>query len=103
MARFSVTAIAERDVRRILTGLAKRAGYSVASRYTEEFKAAYRAIAQSPGSGPPRQALGPNTRIKTVYPYVIIYDHEVDTVIVLRVLHGRRNITRALIRRSKGG
>lgn len=103
MAHLSVAAIAERDVRRILTGLAKRAGYSVASRYTEEFKAAYRAIAQSPGSGPPRPALGPNTRIKTVYPYVIIYDHEADTATVLRVLHGRRNIARALIRRSKRG
>ncbi len=103
MAQFSVTAIAERDVRDILTGLAKRAGYSIASRYTEEFKAAYRAIAQSPGTGPPRPALGPNTRIKTVYPYVIIYNHEADTVTVLRVLDGRRNITRALIRRGKRG
>jgi plasmid stabilization system protein ParE len=33
-----------------------------------------------------------------VLPYIVIYNHEEDTVTVLRVLHGKRNITRDLIR-----
>jgi plasmid stabilization system protein ParE len=33
-----------------------------------------------------------------VLPYIVIYDYEEDTVTVLRVLHGKRNITRDLIR-----
>jgi plasmid stabilization system protein ParE len=46
-------------------------------------------------------SLGAKARIKFVHPYVVIYDHDadVDTAIVLRVLHGRRDITVNLISR----
>ncbi len=94
-----VTGPARQDVRDILTDLNVRAGHAVASRYAEDFKSAYRGIEQFPGSGPPRPALGANTRIKIVYPYVIIYDHERDKATVLRVLHGRRDISIKLIKR----
>ena len=58
-----------------------------------------RAIASSTSAGgPPRSALGPKTRIAIVFPYLVIYDYEDDVVTVLRVLHGKRNITRNLIR-----
>ena len=99
MARVIVTEPAKQDVRDILTDLSERAGYGVASRYAADFKAAYRGLAQFPGNGPPRRALGPNARIKIVYPYVIIYDHEASNATVLRVLHGRRDITIQLIKR----
>jgi plasmid stabilization system protein ParE len=112
MARVIVTEPAKQDVRDILTDLSERAGYGVASRYAADFKAAYRGLAQFPGSGPPRRALGAYARIKIVYPYVIIYarikivypyviiyDHEANNATVLRVLHGRRDITIQLIKR----
>jgi plasmid stabilization system protein ParE len=38
-------------------------------------------------------------RIKLVRPHVIVYDRDVDSVTVLRVLHGRRDITIKLISR----
>jgi plasmid stabilization system protein ParE len=97
MARVIVSEQAKRDLRRILSDLYERAGYGIAARYADEFKAAYRRIAHVPAGGPPRPALGPNTRIAIVLPYVVIYDHEEDTATVLRVLHGRRSITRDLI------
>ena len=50
-------------------------------------------------SFPPRPALGPNTRIKIIYPYVIIYDCEGSDATVLRVLDGRRDIKIELIKR----
>jgi plasmid stabilization system protein ParE len=37
-------------------------------------------------------------RCGVVEPYVVIYDYRADVVTVLRVLDGRRNITRRLIR-----
>jgi plasmid stabilization system protein ParE len=39
--------------------------------------------------------LGKDVRIGIVFPYIVIYRHrEVDgTVTVLRVIHGRRNLT----------
>ena len=98
MARVSITEQAKRDVRRILSDLNDRAGFSVAERYAAKFKATYHRLAEFPASGARRPALGSNTRIAIVLPYVIIYDYEGESVMVLRVLHGRRNITRDLIR-----
>ena len=98
MARIVVTERAKHDVRRILPDLNERAGFRVAARYASEFKAAYRRLAKVPASGPPRPVLGPKTRIAIVLPYIVIYDQEDDAITVLRVLHGRRNITRDLVR-----
>jgi plasmid stabilization system protein ParE len=99
MARVVVSDEAKRDVRRILSDLAERAGYRVAERYAEDFKATYRRLSHFPDSGPPRPGLGIRARIAIVHPYIVIYDHVDDaTVTVLRVLHGKRNITRDLVR-----
>jgi plasmid stabilization system protein ParE len=97
MARVIVTERAKRDLRYILSDLNERAGFRVAERYAAEFKVTYRRLADFPASGAPRRGLGPNTRIAIVSPYIVIYDEEGDTATVLRVLHGRRNITRDLI------
>ena len=98
MARVIVTQRAKRDLRRILSDLNERAGYSIAARYAADFKTTYRRLVDVPSGGPPRPALGSKTRIAIVSPYIVIYDHDDDLVTVLRVLHGKRNITRDLIR-----
>jgi len=99
MARVIVTDPAKRDVRRILSDLTERAGYRVAERYGAEFKATYRRLATFPESGPLRPALGSKVRIALVLPYLVIYENSDDgSLTVLRVLHGKRNITRDLIR-----
>jgi len=105
MARVIVTERAKRDLRRILSDLNDRAGYSVAARYAIDFKAAYRRLIDVPAGGPPRPALGSKTRIAIVLPYIVIYDFEDDTVTVLRVLHGKRplELTRASSQRSRDG
>jgi plasmid stabilization system protein ParE len=99
MTRVLVSGPAKRDVRDILTYLNRHAGHLVASRYATEFKNVYRDLAQFPDSEPSRPALGPMARIKLVRPYVIVYDRDVDSVTVLRVLHGRRDITIKVISR----
>jgi toxin ParE1/3/4 len=98
MARVVVTDLAKRDLRRILSDLAARAGYRVAERYAEDFKVAYRRLRSFPDSGPPRPALGRDTRIVLVLPYIVIYESRAGTATVLRVMHGKRNITRDIIR-----
>jgi toxin ParE1/3/4 len=52
-------------------------------------------LAEYPDSGAPRASLGRDIRIGVVSPYVVIYRHREadDTVTVLRIIHGRRNIT----------
>jgi plasmid stabilization system protein ParE len=99
VAKVVVTENAKQDVRDILTDVRKYQGYAVAARYATDFKAVYRDLAQWPGSGPPRREFGVNTRIKIVTPYLFFYDHEDSTAIVLRVLHGSREITEKLLRR----
>jgi len=55
-------------------------------------------LAMFPRSGASRTHLGRSIRIGVVTPYVAVYELDNDHVIVLRVLDGRRNITRRLIR-----
>jgi plasmid stabilization system protein ParE len=59
-------------------------------------------VALFPGTGSPRPELGTDARTTMADPYLLIYDHHLDqgTVDLLRVVHGRRNITMELIRRS---
>jgi toxin ParE1/3/4 len=97
MARVFVAGPAKRDLRRILSDLNERAGYRVVARYAADFKTTYRRLADLPEIGPPRPALGVKVRIAIVQPYLVFYEYEDDVVTVLRVLHGRRNITRNLI------
>jgi len=66
-----------------------------------DFSRVYRDLAEFPASEAPRPKLGVAARIKLVHPYVVIYDHHDDTVTVLRVLHGHRDITIELMARPR--
>jgi toxin ParE1/3/4 len=99
MARVVITGPADADVAGIIAYLAEKAGRQVAARYFGAFDALYDRLADLPAIGPPRPALGPDARIALVHPFVVVYDYVDDTIIVLRVLHGSRNITRELLDR----
>jgi toxin ParE1/3/4 len=96
-----VTADAEADTREILLFLEREVGREVAARYGQRFRLILQRLVELPETGAPRPILGPNSRIGIVSPYVLIYDfvHEDDLVVLLRLLHGRRNITRDLLQR----
>ena len=102
MTRIIVAADAEGDIGEILAYLEREAGRSTAVAYGERFVKAIERVADFPGHGTPRPALGPDTRIALVYPYLLIYDFHVadDTATLLRVLHGKRDITERLIKRK---
>ena len=102
MTRLVVTADADADLNEILDYLHKEAGAPVATSYGNRFAAIIERLVESPGIGAPRPTLGPHVRIGIVPPYVLIYDFTAanDTLTLLRVVHGRRNITRRLITRQ---
>ena len=60
-------------------------------------------LAISPGIGSPRPHLGEDTRLIVVKPYLIFYDGgpDSDVVHVLRILHGKRDITPDLVARGR--
>jgi len=103
MAEFRLSRAAQADFDEIVDYLRQVAGNRVASDYGDRLRATINRVAQSPGIGSPRQFLGPETRQTGVCPYLIFYDGGPgsETVHVLRILHGRRNITPQLIARGR--
>ncbi|HEY4170769.1 MAG TPA: type II toxin-antitoxin system RelE/ParE family toxin [Reyranella sp.] len=98
MARLTVSPQAEHDAAQIIELLTREAGADVGSRYRQEFDDLLARFARFPKSGAPRVNLGRHIRIGVVTPYVVIYELEPDHVMVLRIVDGRRKITRRLIR-----
>jgi plasmid stabilization system protein ParE len=101
MTQLVVTADAAADTNDILSYLVQEAGSQVAEKYAGQFRVTIERLLRWPESGAPRPHLGEDVRIAVVSPYVLIYQYSRgdDTLVVLRMLHGRRNITDRLLRR----
>ncbi|HEY2612369.1 MAG TPA: type II toxin-antitoxin system RelE/ParE family toxin [Reyranella sp.] len=76
MTRIVVSPKADADVNDMLQRLFDLAGPAVARKYAQELESIYERLA----------------------PYVVVYDHVNATVRIIRVIDGRRNITRRLVR-----
>ena len=98
MTPIVVSPKADADVNDMLQRLSDLAGPAVARRYAEELEAIYGRLAIFPESGARRKSLGAETRIAVLSPYVVVYDNVNATVRFIRVVDGRRNITRRLVR-----
>lgn len=101
MPRLIATHSFRRDATQILDYLEGAAGARVAEKFSSRFAETIVRLTNFPESGAPRPALGAYTRIAIAQPYLLIYDFTPndDTLTLLRILHGRRNITRRLLRR----
>lgn len=101
MTRVIVSVEAEADINGILDYLALHAGLRTAAAYGTRFADAIERLGDFPGIGTLRPALGTETRITVVYPFVMIYDfaEATDVATLLRVLHGKREITEQLLKR----
>jgi toxin ParE1/3/4 len=96
VARVVITEPADADSAAIISDLIAKAGELVANRYETDFDALYLRLATFPESGSLRPKLGRFIRIGLVSPYVVVFRHvpDDDLVAVIRILHGRRRITR---------
>jgi len=94
VARLVLAPRAINDVRGIVTLLVEQAGSSVAEDYFERFRSTFERLVAHPRSGGPRPRLGAAVRIAVVRPYIVIYRTSTDDVMIMRVLHGSRKITR---------
>lgn len=98
MARVRISRQAEIDAAAIVALLTDQAGKEIAGRYRADIDALFERLAVFPRIGARRRELGRNARIGVVSPYVIVYDLVGHEVSILRIVDGRRNITRRLIR-----
>lgn len=101
MTRLVVTADAEKDTDTILSYLEREAGAAVAEKYGRQFRDRIAGLLEWPEIGVPRPLLGEAIRVAVVSPYLVIYEYSRadDTLTLLRILHGRRNITDRMLRR----
>ena len=90
-----ITKEAQNDLNQAWDYLA-RVNIKAADRLIDRFTAAARVHARFPESGRAREELAPGLRSFVVRPYVAIYRPEAETIVVLRFLHGRRDIKQIL-------
>jgi toxin ParE1/3/4 len=102
MTRVVVSQAAQSDVETIIVDLALKAGHATAVQYIELFEKLYRLFERFPASGSPRPNLGHGVRIGIATPYIMFYryDRNNDLIYVQRVLHSKRNVTRAMLARK---
>ena len=103
MAEVRVSRAAVADFDEIMTYLERAAGRPVADRFAAEFTAVFESIAAHPGLGAPRPKLGRVARLVSVPPYSIYYDGKPkgDVAVILRIVRGRRQATKALMNEGR--
>jgi plasmid stabilization system protein ParE len=94
MTRLHVTNNAKADISATIDFLEKEAGRATAAKYARRFQDAIGRLVKFPESGAPRGSLGEFIRGIVVYPYIVLYEYQVssDLLIILRVLHGKTDI-----------
>lgn len=99
MARVIVSDLADEDTAAMLGDIAREAGHLVADRYNAELGSLFDRLADYPESCQTRPNLGAHVRVGVMHPYLVIYRYAIgsDTVSIVRILHGRRKITRKLL------
>ena len=99
MAKVILSRLAQSDEVDIARDLTRKAGYRVAAQYAARFERLYDRLGRFPESGAPRPKIGTRVRIGVVKPFTVPhrYDPATDTVIILRIVHGRRRLTGAML------
>jgi toxin ParE1/3/4 len=105
MAKVQLSIVARADYDEIMDYLRNAGGQAVVDRYQADFFAAFDQIAAFPGSGAPRRNLGATVRLLVLKPYSIYYEGrpKSDVVLVLRILRGRRRVTKKLLAEGREG
>lgn len=98
MARLRFSPVAEHDLAKISDDISAAAGERVALRFMRGLETSLRNLEDFPRMGRPRPRIGAGVRSWAFPPYVAFYRLNDDAVEVIRLIHGRRRITRKLVR-----
>lgn len=85
--------MAEADLVDIWATLAAEASEQAATRFVTAIEEHFEPLRHFPLSGPARGQLAPNLRVTFQNPYAIYYMPQDGAVVILRVIHGARDIT----------
>jgi toxin ParE1/3/4 len=89
---------AARDLQKISDDISAAAGERVASSFLARMRRSIDGLAHSPRMGRLRPGFGPGVRSWAFSPYVAFYRENASNVEIIRIVHGRRRLTRRLVR-----
>jgi toxin ParE1/3/4 len=103
MTQLDVTRRAARDADEIFHYLTSVAGPRTAERHFLRIQKTIERLADWPETAQRRPDLGRDVRLAVVAPFIVIYRYEPekDVLTILRILHGRRNVTDRMINPSE--
>ncbi|HTO78495.1 MAG TPA: type II toxin-antitoxin system RelE/ParE family toxin [Methylocystis sp.] len=97
MTRYRLSPEAEKDLKSIRLYLTRNGGVRVARYVLREIRRSMRLLAESPGLGHRRSDLAEaQVKFWSVFSYLIVYDSASAPMSVIRILHGRRDVEKAL-------
>jgi toxin ParE1/3/4 len=98
--RLIISERADEDWSAILETLARGGGDAALTKYMNRLDRLYEVLAERPDICANRPRLGKYVRAAVVHPYLVIYQHVPGdaAVEVIRIVHGRRKITRRALR-----
>ncbi len=92
----SLTDEAKDDLAGIWATIAAARGERTADRMNHRILTSCRSKAQFPETGRLREEIVPGLRSFAVRPYVVFFRPEGGSILVLRILHGRRDVERIM-------
>lgn len=100
MANLRLSVAAERDLEQIQEEGEALFGDAVADAHSDRFERIFALLRNQPLAGQERPDYARSIRTLSNRPHIVLYQVQGDTVLVVRVLHGSRDIRRALRQRS---
>jgi toxin ParE1/3/4 len=100
MEKFRLTRIAREDLDSIHAHIA-RDRPAAADKMLRQLLETIELLADHPGAGEAVHNLCPGVRRFTVPPYVVYFRPEADLILVLRILHGARDVSSAFFPHDK--
>lgn len=90
-SRYELTDLADQDLFEISLYIAQNS-VGAAERFIDTMNEKFQLLADSPRLGRSREELAPGLRSLSIGKYVIFYRPTEDSILVIRVLHGARDI-----------
>ena len=97
MRRIIYSPEAKADIAAIGGYIAEKASEMTAARFLDRIRLGIEGMARFPGSCPLMPEFGSDLRRLVVGHYLVFYHFDDETVFIVRVLHGARNITARLL------
>ena len=92
MSRYDLTPRCVEDISEISRYIGQNDPLA-AARLVERFQKAFRRLARNPRIGRVRSDLKADLRQVLVWPYLVLYRETDDGVLIVRCVHGRRNLS----------